>query len=201
MRGGLDEVGMGAIAGPVVVAVTVFPTNLAPIKGVDDSKRVSSKRRISLVPVIMEQAVYVGMGWAGPRMVDKDGIAEAWQFAAKQALARIPPRTHLIVDGIRRPIHLPSNWEGSLSVEKKADSNHWEVAAASIVAKVVRDLDMKDMASRFPEYGWGKNAGYGTGPHCDQLKTLGPSPYHRMTFLKNMVKRGELPIPTRVGVG
>lgn len=193
LRGGLDEVGMGALAGPVVVAVVVFPTDFQPIEGVDDSKRVPSRKRMKLVPAIMEEATYVKMGWASPKMVDDIGIAGAWQFAAKQALSHIPPHAHLIVDGTRKPASLPDSWKGTVEVKVKADALYWEVAAASIAAKVVRDLDMIELASRFPTYGWAKNAGYGTAAHYAELKNSGPTPHHRMTFLKNMIKKGELP--------
>jgi ribonuclease HII len=195
LRGGLDEVGMGALAGPVLVAVVVFPVGFRPIEGVDDSKRVPSKKRLKLMPAIMKCATYVGMGWAGPKMVDDLGVAAAWQYAAKHALAHVPPHTRLIVDGVRAPASLPSNWKGKVEVKTKADALYWEVAAASIAAKVVRDLDMVEMASKFPSYGWAKNSGYGTPAHYAELKRVGPTPHHRMSFLKNMIKKGELPGP------
>lgn len=194
MKGGLDEVGMGSLAGPVVVAVTVFKVGEdgCPIEGVRDSKKLTRTKREALTPLIMEEAVYVGVGWAGPKLIDEKGISEAWQFAAKQALARIPNRTTLIVDGVVAPTHLPAEWVGTVETVKKADATCWFVSAASIVAKAIRDRDMMDMATRFPAYGWAKNVGYPTPAHYAQLKTAGPSPYHRITFLKNMIKRGEL---------
>lgn len=194
LRGGLDEVGMGALAGPIVVAVTVFEEQHPAINGVKDSKKLTKKKREELAPLVMGEAVYLGVGWAGPRMIDEHGVAASWQFAAKQALARIPARTHLIVDGTRKPTQLPPGWRGTISVEKGADNKYWEVAAASIAAKVLRDRDMIDMASKFPAYGWAKNVGYGSQPHYAQLKVYGPSPYHRMSFLKNMIKSGDLPL-------
>lgn len=198
LRGGLDEVGMGALAGPIVVAVTVFSGD--PVKEVADSKRLTRKRRERLMPIILDEACYIGLGWADPKIVDAEGVACAWQFAAETALANIPPDTHLIVDGVRAPLGLPPHWRGEVVVEKKADANHWEVSAASIVAKVIHDLDMIEMAARYPSYGWAKNVGYGTAAHYEQLKAAGPTPYHRMSFLKNMIKKGELP-PATPGVG
>ena len=195
LSGGLDEVGMGALAGPIVVAVTVFEEDCELIEGVKDSKKLTKKKREELTPIIMKEAIYVGVGWAGPKMIDKLGISEAWQFAAKQALAKLPNRTYLIVDGVRQPMYLPKDWIGLVTTVKKADATCWPVSAASIVAKAIRDRDMQDMSSKFPAYGWDKNAGYGTIVHYNQLKVAGPTPYHRMTFLKKMAKKGELPIP------
>ncbi len=201
MNGGLDEVGMGALAGPIVVAVTVFEEDCPGIEGVKDSKKLTKKKREELTPIIMKEAVYVGVGWAGPKIIDKLGVSEAWQFAAKQALAKLPSHTILVVDGVRHPIHFPRDWIGIVTTMKKADDTYWPVSAASIIAKAIRDRDMQDMSSKFPAYGWDKNAGYGTAVHYNQLKVAGPTPYHRMTFLKKMAKKGELPTPSyAVGV-
>lgn len=190
LRGGLDEVGMGALAGPIVVAVTVFSGE--PLKEVADSKRLTRQRREKLMPIILDEAIYLGVGWASPKIIDSKGVSWAWQYAAETALADVPPSTHLIVDGVRAPEKLPPTWRGSVVVEKKADAKYWEVSSASIVAKVVHDLDMIEMACRYPSYGWAKNVGYGTKDHYAQLKAAGPTPYHRMSFLKNMIKKGEL---------
>lgn len=200
LKGGLDEVGMGALAGPLVAAVAVFKADHQPINGVKDSKKLTKKRRVELASVIMEEVFYIGVGWASPKMIDDIGVAGAWQFAVKTALANMPPHTDLIVDGIRTPKFFPPNWKGTMRVESKADDKYWEVSAASIAAKVIRDLDMLEMAKRFPAYGWGKNAGYPTSAHYAQLRLGGPTPYHRRTFLKNMVDKGELPASTCVGV-
>lgn len=182
--GGLDEVGMGCIAGPMLVVVTAFPENMDPIPGVTDSKKLSKKQRETLLPLILDRAAYVGMGWCHPLEIDQRRIGPCWQTAADRALKETPWLRHLYVDGIRPP----KNYGGHYSTEKKGDARIWQVGAASIVAKVARDVDMTGMSRHWPSYGWDRNSGYGTAEHWEKLKEVGPCPYHRMTFLKKKLE-------------
>jgi len=184
LSAGLDEVGMGCLAGPLCVAVLAFPKGLSPIPGVADSKSLSEKRREELVVPILEAARFIGIGWALPQTIDELGIAGAWQMAARDAVAGLPPRAKLIIDGVRTI----NGYEGDQRAVEKADVWHWQVSAASIFAKVIRDNDITEMAEQYPAYGWEKNKGYGTKPHRKQILLAGPCPYHRMSFLKKLLK-------------
>jgi len=181
---GLDEVGMGCIAGPLCVAALGFKRGTKPIDGVNDSKKLSKKKREELLPLIVESASFVGVGWASCGRIDTEGVAAAWQYAARQALALAPKDMHLVVDGQRAV----SSWNGEQTVLTKGDGVFWEVASASIVAKVLRDREMTYLADHFPGYFWEKNAGYGTKQHIAAVKEKGPTRYHRTTFIKKIVR-------------
>ncbi len=178
---GLDEVGMGPVAGPVTVAVVAFPFNYPPIKGVKDSKKLSAKKREELAPLIVQQALFVGVGWASPRFIDHWGLATAWQAAATAALKNFPTIGKLIVDGNI----LVESYGGMQEAIVKADDLVWEVSAASIVAKVMRDQEMREAAEVYgSHYLWESNKGYPTPAHLDAIREWGPTSYHRRTYLK-----------------
>ena len=183
LSGGLDEVGLGSLAGPVCVAVTVYPRDIPPpIEGIKDSKAVSKKKRERLAPLIMESATFVGIGWSSPEYVDLYGISLSWQHAARQALANAPVITTLYVDGERAV----KGYQGEQVVAPRLDATNWLVSAASIVAKVSRDHDMSEMSIMYPGYQFEKNAGYGTTYHQQRILDVGSCPYHRKTFLKKL---------------
>jgi ribonuclease HII len=182
---GLDEVGYGALAGPLVIVVAAFPHDLLPLERVRDSKKCSKKERERLVEPILEAAIFVNFGFASAKTIDRVGVAEAWQMAACMALEGAPSFHKLIVDGDRGV----SSYDGEQEVLPKADALRWQVGAASIVAKVMRDLEMEELASHFPGYGWAQNVGYGTAKHKDGLQRLGPSPLHRLLFLRKWMKK------------
>jgi len=186
LYGGLDEVGRGCIAGPMTVVVIAFPKGHPKIEGVADSKKLTKKKREELAPLILQQCSYFGEGWAEPYYIDQVGITEAWHTIANLALKKAPPNMELVVDGIE----VIKGYEGKHWACPKADDKFWEVSAASIVAKVMRDRYMTELSERYPEYLWEKNAGYGTKEHRQKIITCGPSPYHRMTFLKKILKGG-----------
>ena len=185
MRAGLDEVGMGPIAGPITAVVVAFPTRYKKIPGVGDSKKLPKKRVYCLAPEIMRQAAYVGIGWAHPSVIDTMGKQEAWRRACLDALEGMPAVDHLWVDGII-PI---DGYEGEQNCMPKADDKIWWVGAASIVAKAVRDHDMFEMGRHYQGYGWETNAGYGTAAHIGAVLSKGITPYHRVSFLKKILKR------------
>ena len=179
---GLDEAGRGAWAGPVCAAAVVLPLeqpDLADLlTGVDDSKKLSSARRETLLPVVMEVAEGVGVGWATPTEVDELGIVPATRQAMARAVSGLDGRVDaLLVDYLRLPeLDLPQR------ALPKADGRCLSVAAASIVAKVTRDRLMVALDDEFPGYGLARHKGYGTRQHREALARLGPLPIHRMSW-------------------
>ncbi len=180
---GLDEVGRGCWAGPLVAAAVVLPVEdllLRPelLAGVDDSKCLSPRRREDLAVRICKVALGVGIGLVSPALVDALGIVRATGLAMRRALARLPlvPR-FLLVDG-RTAFDLP--FPHRLLV--RGDASSLSIAAASIVAKVYRDRLMEAWAERYPLYGFEKHKGYGTAPHRQALERWGPCPLHRRSF-------------------
>ena len=171
---GIDEVGRGPLAGPVVTAAVILPT---AIEGLADSKALSEKRREALFPVIMEQAL-VGIGAASVREIDQLNILQATLLAMRRAVARLPRTPTLaMVDGNQNP---------GLGIRTelviKGDSKVPEISAASIVAKVIRDRLMRKLALRHPHYGWENNVGYGAKRHRDAMEAQGVTAHHRRSF-------------------
>lgn len=181
---GLDEVGIGSLAGPVAVGVVAFPDGTYPIEGVRDSKKLTKRMRTDLAPVIIAKASYVSIGWASADFINKHGASEAWQAACNDALQEVEFGT-LIVDGVR-PVR---DYFGKQTTIIRGDSQVWQIAAASIVAKVARDLEMSELAPYFPAYRWEKNAGYGTRDHIGALQTYGPCYLHRQRFIRKVLAR------------
>jgi ribonuclease HII len=191
---GLDEVGRGAWAGPVVAAAVILPsdgTDLRTVlRGVNDSKRLTPRMREALVPRIIEAAVAVGIGMASAQFIDARGIVQATRQAMALALRELPdPPQALLIDALILPdIALPQH--GIV----KGDSRVLSIAAASIVAKVFRDQLMRNEELYFPGYGFARHKGYGTAQHRAALSVLGPSPIHRLTFTPvRSVLAGESP--------
>ena len=181
---GLDEVGVGSLAGPSCAAVVVFPKNATPIAGVKDSKKLTAKKREELAPRIVEEAIFVGVGWASAKVIDEWGMAEAWRRMALDALEGMPKVGELWIDGEREV----RGYEGKQTTIVRGDSLLWIVGAASIVAKVARDLTMAELSKTYG-FGWERNAGYGSKEHIAQILKRGPSLQHRMTFLKKLFKK------------
>ena len=176
---GIDEAGRGPLAGPVCAAAVILPRNLE-IPGLDDSKKLSDKRRRELFPMIKEQAVAYGIGFADHREIDEINILQATFLAMKRALAAMEKAPDFaLIDGNRET-------EFGLPVKAvvKGDSLSANIAAASVLAKVSRDDLMEAMAKEYPQYGFEIHKGYGTKMHYEALRTYGPCPIHRMTFLK-----------------
>lgn len=176
---GVDEAGRGPLAGPVCAAAVILPPNLE-IPGLTDSKKLSDKRRRELYPVIMEQAVAYGIGLASHEEIDQINILQATFLAMERALEQLRVRPDLVlIDGNRK-----KDFGVPAETVVKGDSLSASIAAASVLAKVTRDDIMIAMAQENPGYGFEIHKGYGTKAHYDALRTLGPSPIHRMTFLK-----------------
>ena len=176
---GVDEAGRGPLAGPVYAAAVILPEHLE-IPGLDDSKKLTDKRRRELMPIIKEQAVAYGIGFATEREIDKINILQATFLAMERAIAQLEGKAQFaLIDGNReKDFGLP------VMTVVKGDSRSANIAAASILAKVSRDDYMEEMAKTYPEYGFEIHKGYGTKAHYDALRTYGHCPLHRVTFLK-----------------
>ena len=176
---GVDEAGRGPLAGPVYAAAVILPDHLE-IPGLDDSKKLTDKRRRELIPIIKEQAVAYGIGVATEKEIDEINILQATFLAMERAIAQLQGKVDFaLIDGNReKDFGLP------VMTVVKGDSRSANIAAASVLAKVSRDDYMDDMAKQYPEYGFEIHKGYGTKAHYEALRTYGHCPLHRMTFLK-----------------
>ena len=176
---GVDEAGRGPLAGPVCAAAVILPKGLE-IPGLNDSKKLTDKKRRELMPLIKEQAIAYGIGFASHEEIDQINILQATFQAMERALAQLNIRPELaLIDGNRQK-------DFGIKVETvvKGDSRSANIAAASVLAKVTRDDLMEAMAAEYPGYGFEIHKGYGTKAHYEALRSLGPSPIHRMSFLK-----------------
>lgn len=177
---GVDEVGMAALAGPVVAAAVLVRPGCRLIRAVRDSKVLTRAQREALVPVIRERCVRIGIGAASIAEIHRLNIYHASHVAMQRALRQIGDYDHVIVDG--RRIVDPTFAAGRHTEIVKGDTRSFAIAAASIVAKVTRDRLMLKLAVRYPGYGWEHNAGYPTIDHRKALRELGLTPFHREDF-------------------
>ena len=178
---GVDEVGRGPLAGPVVAAAVMFPgleisADLASM--IKDSKALTARRREKTGALIRTSGARIGLAACSARVIDRINILEAAMLAMTRAVALLGDIDAVIVDGNR----VPAGLEGKGVALVKGDAKSMSVAAASIVAKVARDRLMARLALRYPGYGWEKNAGYGAPKHLEALRAFGPTPHHRLTF-------------------
>lgn len=176
---GVDEAGRGPLAGPVYAAAVILPPHLV-IPGLNDSKKLTDKRRRELMPIIMEQAIAYGIGSASEQEIDEINILQATFLAMERAIAQLNGKADFaLIDGNReKDFGLP------VMTVVKGDSRSASIAAASILAKVSRDNYMDELAKQYPEYGFEVHKGYGTKAHYEALRTHGHCPAHRMSFLK-----------------
>lgn len=178
---GMDEVGRGPLAGPVVVGCVVMPKEPL-IKYVNDSKKVTEKRRELLYDQIMELAVEAKTAWIWPDVIDEINILEATKLAFRDAFRSMETSiTDVMIDALTG-LDIPARQHPLIH----GDALCYSIAAASIVAKVERDRYMIEMDKQYPEYGFAKNKGYGTKEHMDALKQYGMTPIHRRSFLKKL---------------
>jgi len=176
---GVDEAGRGPLAGPVCAAAVILPAHLE-LPGLTDSKKLTDKKRRELFPLIQEQAIAYGIGFATEQEIDEINILQATFLAMQRALDQLSVRSDLaLIDGNReKDFGLP------VKTVVKGDSLSANIAAASILAKVTRDNLMVEMAEKYPQYGFEIHKGYGTKAHYAALREFGASPIHRMSFLK-----------------
>lgn len=179
---GIDEVGRGPLAGPVVAGAVILPKDCG-ILYLNDSKQLSEKKREELYGIIMEQAVAVGLGCVGPERIDEINILQATYEAMREAIGQLKQRPDVLLnDAVTIPM---------VDIRQvpiiKGDAKSVSIAAASIVAKVTRDRMMVEYDGLFPEYGFASNKGYGSAGHIEALRKYGPTPIHRKSFLKNLL--------------
>ena len=178
---GIDEVGRGPLCGPVVASAVILPKD-CQILYLNDSKKLSEKKREELYDVIMEQAIAVGVGMATPQRIDEINILQATYEAMRQAISALSVKPAVLLnDAVTIPgVEIPQ-----IPIIK-GDAKSVSIAAASIIAKVTRDRMMVEYDRLYPGYDLASNKGYGTKVHMDALKTVGPCEIHRRSFIKNI---------------
>ena len=173
---GVDEVGRGPLAGPVVAAAVILPKN-CKIRGLNDSKKIPKKKHLEIYHAVQDQALAIGIGIMDNHIIDQVNIYEATKLAMKEAISQLSPQPeHLLIDAMK--LELPISQTSII----KGDANSLSIAAASIVAKVTRDNIMKDYDNQYPGYDFTANAGYGTANHLEGLEKLGVTSIHRTSF-------------------
>ena len=173
---GVDEVGRGPLAGPVVAAAVILPQG-CKIKGLNDSKKIPKKKHLEVFQAVQDQALSIGIGIIDNQVIDQVNIYEATKLAMKEAISQLSLQPqHLLIDAMK--LDLPISQTSII----KGDANSLSIAAASIIAKVTRDELMKDYDQQFPGYDFTANAGYGTAKHLEGLTKLGVTPIHRTSF-------------------
>ena len=178
---GVDEAGRGPLAGPVCAAAVILPRGL-DIPGLNDSKKLSEKKRDELFDVICREAAAYGIAFAGVEEIERLNILNATFLAMNRAIAKLGVMPELaLIDGNRN-----TGIEINSRCIVKGDSKCADIAAASILAKVTRDRYMYEMAEKYPQYHFDKHKGYGTKLHYEAIREFGPSPIHRMSFLRKM---------------
>ena len=176
---GVDEVGRGPLAGPVVACAVIMPADKRAITGINDSKKLSAKQRENLIARIMERAVGVGIGAASVREIDRLNILQASVLAVHRALRRLPVKPdHIVVDG--RTVR---TYDFAHTAIVRGDSRCHSIACASIVAKITRDRVMRALGARHPAYKWEENAGYATAFHLRGISAHGITAHHRKSFM------------------
>jgi len=178
---GVDEAGRGPLAGPVCAAAVILPHGLV-IEGLNDSKKLTEKKREALFDPICEQAISFGIAFASVEEIEEHNILNATYLAMNRAIAKLDPQPALaLIDG---------NRSTGITVQNrcivKGDARCADIAAASVLAKVSRDRYMLEMASLYPQYHFEQHKGYGTKLHYAAIREYGPCPIHRMSFLKNL---------------
>lgn len=178
---GVDEAGRGPLAGPVCAAACILPRGLE-IPGLNDSKKLTEKKREELFDIIKNEAVSCGIAFATVEEIEEHNILAATFIAMNRAIAQLAPIPELaLIDGNRtKGIEIPAR------CIVKGDASCADIAAASVLAKVTRDRYMLEMAEKYPEYHFEQHKGYGTKLHYEALREYGPSPIHRLSFLKKM---------------
>lgn len=183
---GVDEAGRGPLAGPVCAAAVILPPHLE-LPGLNDSKKLTDKKRRELYPIIKERAIAYGIAFATEQEIDEMNILQATYLAMERAIAQLNGMADMaLIDGNRaKDFGLP------VTTVVKGDSRSANIAAASVLAKVSRDDVMLQMAEKYPEYGFDIHKGYGTKAHYEALRAHGACPIHRATFLRKFYESGK----------
>ena len=173
---GVDEVGRGPLAGPVVAAAVILP-KACKIPGLNDSKKIPKSKHKEIYEAVLQNAIAIGIGIKDNQVIDQVNIYEATKLAMMEAIGQLEPQPqHLLIDAMRLDLPIPQT-----SIIK-GDANSLSIAAASIVAKVTRDQMMEEFDKEYPGYDFAQNAGYGTANHLAGLDKLGVTPIHRHSF-------------------
>ena len=173
---GVDEVGRGPLAGPVVAAAVILPEN-CKIPGLNDSKKIPKSKHKEIYEAVLQNAIAIGIGVKDNQVIDQVNIYEATKLAMMEAIGQLEPQPqHLLIDAMKLDLPIPQT-----SIIK-GDANSLSIAAASIVAKVTRDQMMEEFDRKYPGYDFAQNAGYGTANHLAGLDQLGVTPIHRRSF-------------------
>lgn len=180
---GIDEVGRGPLAGPVVAGAVILPKD-CDILYINDSKKLSEKKREELYDIIMEKAIACGIGYASPERIDEINILQATYEAMRQAIQNLGVKPDVLLNDA---VTIPGVDSKQVPIIK-GDAKSLSIGAASIIAKVTRDRLMVEYDSVFPGYDFAGNKGYGSASHIAALKELGPTPIHRRSFIKNFVE-------------
>lgn len=180
---GIDEAGRGPLAGPVVAGAVILPKD-EKILYINDSKKLSEKKREMLYDEIMSRALAVGVGVVGPERIDEINILQATYEAMRMAVAQLKVQPDILLNDA---VTIPDLKVRQVPIVK-GDAKSVSIAAASIIAKVTRDRLMREYGQVFPEYEFASNKGYGTKSHIEALKTYGPTPIHRRTFIQHFVQ-------------
>ncbi|MBQ2638404.1 ribonuclease HII [Candidatus Saccharibacteria bacterium] len=187
---GIDEVGRGPWAGPLIIGAVILPKDTAGnypawVEPLIDSKKLSAKKREAYANTILENASATGLGWVSSQEIDQFGLAESLRLATRRAVEIIKqqkaPFTEIIIDGTQNFLR-GTSLENYVTTLKKGDLLIKEISAASIIAKVARDRYMTELAQKYPEYDFDKHVGYGTATHKSALEKYGPCPEHRLSF-------------------
>lgn len=184
---GIDEVGRGPLCGPVVACACILPLNYH-LEGLNDSKKLTEKKREKLYEILIKDAVSYGLGIIPPARIDEINILEATKEAMKEAVKNLNVKPeHLLIDAVKLDIDIPST-----SIIK-GDALSASIAAASIIAKVTRDRMMIELGNKYPEYGYEKHKGYGTKAHIEAVKKYGVKDFYRFTFapISDLIKSSE----------
>lgn len=179
---GIDEVGRGPLAGPVVAGAVILPKD-CDILYLNDSKQLTEKKREELYDIIMEKAVAAGLGYVAPERIDQINILQATYEAMREAISKLDPSPDLLLNDA---VTIPRVAIRQVPIIK-GDAKSISIAAASIIAKVTRDRLMAQYDTVYPEYGFASNKGYGAQAHLEALKKYGPTPIHRRSFIKNLL--------------
>jgi len=181
---GIDEAGRGCLAGPVVAAAVILPTNILTYPLIRDSKKLSEKKRLEAFKLIKEVAIDYSISFITPEEIDKYNILQATMMAMHSCLDNLKDFNHILIDGnyFNKYKDIPH------TCVIKGDDTYYSIAAASILAKVSRDEYMKDLHNKFPHYKWNGNKGYGSAEHIKMIKEIGYTEHHRTSFLKNILQ-------------
>ena len=179
---GIDEVGRGPLAGPVVACACILPPN-SRILYLNDSKKLTAKKREELYDIIMDQAVAVGIGMRSPQRIDEINILQATYESMREAISNLKVQPSVLLNDA---VTIPQVTIAQVPIIK-GDAKSVSIAAASIVAKVTRDRMMEEYDQVFPEYGFASNKGYGSAQHIEALKKYGATPIHRNSFIGNFI--------------